>query len=596
MHKLVLLIRNSLHKSRGQMASLLIIVILSGLMMNIGALTLFDFGVFFDEKIEQTHTPHLSFLIQKDRYRPADEGFLRMDTHVTETRTEEVLFLTNGSFAYGDGHLSLGMVFQNMDVYREMAPISLIGDADLTLKNGIYAPYLLHAGSGYEVGDVFSVESDHRQYDFQIAGFVEDVMFGGMNTGMIGFFVPDALYQRLRAAGSATPAVYLTAKLDDISFSEEVMNGYVAAIDDSSGLMWAMSALIAKYARMIVPNIVSMVIAAFSVIITVIALVVIRFRINDSIRDDIKDIGVLKSLGYVTSQINASILLLFLCITAVGSVLGIGLSYLLVPLISGAFSAQTGLIWVQGFSPQTSILCLLVMLSTVALNASYCLRRVKDLHPIAAIRGDGDARGFKRNYFRLDESAWGLQFSLACKQIMQNLGQNVMIALITAAVTFASAFGLIFYNNMAVDSDSFIMTIAGELCSAAVAPISNQYTARMVSEINGMPEVRKAIAFDDITTFVSDEPIMTSVTEDFDDLDGQMLYEGNYPRSAGEVAIGGNLAASEGKTIGDTIEIRGWKDKAEYRISGFIQSGNNMGRTLAMTAEGVKRILPEYLP
>ena len=578
------------------MMSMLLIIIVAAALMNIGALALYNFGLFFDVKAAELKAPHISIIIEKSAYLPAHRDFLESDSLVTRTCTEDILFMPNCSFLFGNGKMTQGVAIQNADIDRYMSPLSIVGESLEPGKNTIYAPNILRLGGGYKLGDTITLEYENNKYTFKIAGFVEDIMLGSINMGIIGFYMPEPLFKRFMSEGPALNAVMLSAHLTDQRYSDEVFNGSSLYYNNSGGLLSGFSITLVKLARSITANLASMIIVAFAAIVTIIALIVIRFRINDSILDDIKDIGVLKAMGYISRQVKASMMLQFLGITFIGAALGIAVSYLILPMVSALFSAQAGLVWHQGFAPVTSTVCLLIILAAVALNVLYCTRRIKNLNPIDAIRGDIRVHGSKKNYFRLDISKGGLQFPLACKLIMQNPGQNIMVALIIAAVTFASAFGLVFFYNMAIDSESFIKTIAGEICSVVVIPVSNMNAARLREDISGMPGVRKAIYFDDIVALINEEYFMVNVTEDFDEVEGQMLYEGSYPKSPDEVVIGGSMASQLGKEIGDTVKISSGSKDAQYYISGFIQSGNNVGRTLGLTVAGIKRIMPDYLP
>jgi putative ABC transport system permease protein len=596
MYKMFMLVRSYLHKSRGQMVSMFLIVFVAALLMNIGALILYDFGLFVDKKIEQLNAPHVAMIIEKSAYRPAHEKYLKSDLTVVQTSAEDILYFPGCSFAFGDGKENQNVVFQNAGTSRILAPLSIVIREENLAKNSVYAPYILYSGGGYELGDEFTLEYLNQKYIFRISGFVEDIMLGSVNTGVIGFYLPEPHYKRVATEIPAAPAVLLSAQLSDLRFCEEVSDGFNAFFSKDESILWSLPVILVKYARMVSANLVSMIIAAFALIIIAVVLIVIRFRISDSIRDDIKDIGALKALGYTSRQVKASILLQFFGITLGASVLGIALSYPLVPLISTMLAAQTGLPWDQGFAPKTSAVCLLIILLMVIFDVLNSSRSVKNLEPIIAIRGDIKARSYKKNYFRLDKAKVNLQLTLAAKLIRQRLSQNIMIAFIIAAVTFASAFGLVLFYNMAVNTDAFVTTIAGEICSLGVGAVSSSNALRLQEEIGNMQAVRKATIFDDTMMFVSDESCVVSITEDFDDLEGQMLYKGAYPKSPDEVAIGGYICKKYNKDIGDIISIRNGDNQTEYIVCGFIQSANNMGRTLALTTEGAKRVMPDYIP
>jgi putative ABC transport system permease protein len=60
------------------------------------------------------------------------------------------------------------------------------------------------------------------------------------------------------------------------------------------------------------------------------------------------------------------------------------------------------------------------------------------------------------------------------------------------------------------------------------------------------------------------------------------------------VVIGGMLGAEKGKVIGDVISLSIGERTEEYIITGFFQSGNNMGRESLLTADGYRLLNPDY--
>ncbi|GGD86314.1 hypothetical protein [Paenibacillus nasutitermitis] len=51
---------------------------------------------------------------------------------------------------------------------------------------------------------------------------------------------------------------------------------------------------------------------------------------------------------------------------------------------------------------------------------------------------------------------------LACKTMVMNSRQNVMIAIIIAAITLASVFSVVLYYNVATDKTSFVHLVGAE--------------------------------------------------------------------------------------------------------------------------------------
>jgi putative ABC transport system permease protein len=109
-------------------------------------------------------------------------------------------------------------------------------------------------------------------------------------------------------------------------------------------------------------------------------------------------------------------------------------------------------------------------------------------------------------------------------------------------------------------------------------------------------ETRKAFYYQDLTVMIDDIQTLNIAVEDFDQLEGSLLYEGRYPRHDNEICLGGLLATMEGLSVGSAVEATWGSRTAEYLVVGLIQTVNNSGMAVAMTIPGAHRIQPEYEP
>ena len=66
---------------------------------------------------------------------------------------------------------------------------------------------------------------------------------------------------------------------------------------------------------------------------TIICVIIIVFTINNNINRDITNIGALKAVGYTVAQIRLSLMTEYILVGAVGSLIGISLSYVVYPIL-----------------------------------------------------------------------------------------------------------------------------------------------------------------------------------------------------------------------------------------------------------------------
>ena len=81
---------------------------------------------------------------------------------------------------------------------------------------------------------------------------------------------------------------------------------------------WEMDIEMVKSVSTLTINMVAMILVAFAAVIVLVSLIVIKFRVTNSIDDGIVNIGVLKAIGYTSRQILASIALQFMLIAFLG--------------------------------------------------------------------------------------------------------------------------------------------------------------------------------------------------------------------------------------------------------------------------------------
>ena len=168
-------------------------------------------------------------------------------------------------------------------------------------------------------------------------------------------------------------------------------------------------------------NIVATILVAFATIIVLVSLIVIRFRVSNSIEDGMANIGVLKAIGYTSRQILSSIILQFILIAFSASVVGIALSYVLMPFLGSIISTLSGLVWIQSFDLNINLVSIFLVVFCVVIVTLLSAFRVRKILPVAALRGGIQTHSFRKNHFPLEKAKGGLHFLLAIKSMLANI-------------------------------------------------------------------------------------------------------------------------------------------------------------------------------
>jgi putative ABC transport system permease protein len=443
--------------------------------------------------------------------------------------------------------------------------------------------------------------ANNKKLDFTIKGFIEDIYFSSMETRALGIYLPhDTFVMVSDLLGESHDAVLIYANLKEINKDIEIgikeLTGLEATTYSSnlSNLLLSFDIEIIETSRVLMAFIMAVMVIAFAFIIVAVCLIVVRFRISNSIEEDMAKIGSLKAIGYTSRQIILSIVLQFVLIALTASILGIILSYMTTPIISDVFAQQSGIKWIQGFDLYISTMSLGLIIIIVMLIAYISSRKIKRLNPIVALRGGIITHNFKKNHLPLEHSRGNISFFLAIKNLLQNKKQGIMITIIMFAVSFTGVFAVVMFYNTTVDTKAFNETPGIELSNVVLSLKTDTDHDRIKEEVINMEGVRKAQYIDDVMVVVNKYEVRAFVMEDYGAKETDTIYEGRYPKHANEIAIAGHLAKMLNKDIGDSISVEYSGVKEDYLITGFTQGTFMGGINASIRRDGFIKINPNY--
>ncbi|MDR3072748.1 MAG: FtsX-like permease family protein [Clostridiales Family XIII bacterium] len=592
----------NLRRGKSQAFSLFAFVLIAALLLNVGLLLMIDFSDFFDKRSEALHAPHYALIEEKSLYAQDQVDYIKDYPGVTEVEKENILnIFTN--ISYNGGKMLVNLFFLNTDTPRNMNDLSLIEGEKPETDDEICLPYTFKVGGGYEMGDVFSITVLGSSYSYKISGFTEEILFGSANNQMYQLYLSDSGFRRLFEQVPESESVILRARLENPEESENLRIDCTKAFFFQTDLPGADSLLVnsldwsgVKLMRTMMSSITAIVLVLFAAVIVLVCLLVIRFRIRNTIEESMTNIGALKAMGYTSRQLLWATILQFGSITAVGILMGIGLSYTILPAVSDVLEEQTALQWQQGLDPLVCLITLATILLAVLVVTGLSAGRIRKLPPLTALRQGLSTHSFKRNHFSLDQTRGPLSLLLALKSTLQSKGQMFMIFIIVTAVSFAAVAGISISYNLGAHPDHFGRLLAGEMPDAAFFVKSPDDTQEVRDAIEKSGKARKLFYYQNFTVMIDDMQTTNIAAEDFSLFEGVLLYEGRYPKHDNEICLGGKLAERKNLDIGDSVKVSQGGKTAEYLIVGMIQTVNYGGMACAMTIDGVHRIQSDYRP
>ena len=532
----------SMRKTKAHTVMIVLMFVASAMLLNLGLLII-NFGTYFDKTADELHSSDICYIIPGKLYTTEVDQYLKNNGNITAMEKAEA-FMVDSDVKYGSGDRHITFLLSSSDVLRSISQWKAIDGAkpldDSLTGMSVYLPNEFALNGGYKVNDKLTLRNGNKTAEFTIKGFSEDIFFSQLETGPSSIYMPQAVYDR--AFAELSPEDHAVVVFTDLKNVDKSVESGIRDIYHD-GILTALDLSAVKTARTKMANMTAAMAVTFAMIIAVVCLIIIWFRISNSVEEDMLKTGSLKAVGYTGRQIISTVITQYTAIAFARSIAGIILSYLFIPIISKVLSVQTGLDWTQGFDGSISGFMLLFILAVIAAVSFLVARRIRKISPITALRGGLTTHSFRRNRMPLDKSKGNLPLRLGIKSNLQNVRQSLMIVIITLAVGFSGTFGMIMFYNTMVDTSTFAEAPGMELSNVSVLFDPAKDNSGVVSAIRNMPHVQKVQYMDTDTVKVDNADTSVTVMQDYGTKKTITVYEGRYPRHRNETVL---AAVSQG--------------------------------------------------
>ncbi|MGL5676913.1 MAG: ABC transporter permease, partial [Cellulosilyticaceae bacterium] len=464
-------------------------------------------------------------------------------------------------------------------------------------EEGIYLPISLK-GYGYQLGQDFLFEYKNKSYSYKIVGFFETAYYGAPYGNYIKYFLSEGYYQELYEEIGALNV--LSAKLEDATLSEDFRQDFVDTTRYGEGAsdLFAIAYLLTSkdmsdMATMMLSMVTSMM-SAFGIVLTLVVLIVIWFRVNENIQKNMRTIGSLQAMGYTSKEVIKAFLLEFAVIILIAGVVATVIAYGVQPLFNGVLTQGSGFMWEQPVTIGVDVVAILIVLLLVVGTTLLATRKIRKITPVVALRKGITTHHFKKNWMPLEKLFGSIHTRLACKQLVMNVKQNIMMTIVIAIGTFAIGFMSVMYINFALDHTAIYQMVGLELCDVQIRATKHTDIRAFAKEIEEMEGVRKVNLSDIVQLKVEGIGTQIIVSDNFEKMEVLEVYKGDMPKYVNEVVVTGLLAEQLGKTIGDEVKVSLGGQEKNYVITGFSQTTNGGGKMGIMSFEGIKQLMPQY--
>lgn len=467
-------------------------------------------------------------------------------------------------------------------------------------KGEIYVPLSYVTLYDSKAGDTITVRTRAGQVTYTIKDFIQEPFLGSYFIGVKCLFLAPEDYAELEAvADSETDAEPLVTQYRMVHLFQADSSGltvpkFKKQLNQDTAILDYSFATLSREDSMsytqIFTNIGTGILTAFVLLLFIIVMIIMGHSISTGIEMDYTNIGVLKSQGFTKGKLRQVLTLQYLSAQLIGAVLGNLMAIPLVGWIGRLFQPINGILAVSDLAVLPSLAVTVLILLLGSLFVYLKTARVGAISPLRAISGGRESIYFD-SLMNVPVDGRGLGARIAFRQFTSAKRQYVALIAITAILIYfmmsmtlltggltsqsiSEGYGTIYSDLTFKLNNRFTMDRRGELEAEIrkISPVTfSQYTAGYYFSVDGS---------EFHTTLFSNPGLLKNVSK------------GRAPIYDNEVIITEILAGELDKYLGDTVTVSFRGGKADYMISGYYDSMNDVGRTLAMSLEGAQRIYP----
>ena len=211
------------------------------------------------------------------------------------------------------------------------------------LHSCIVIPQYVASFGGFKLDSKITYEINDKKHVFLVSGILEEMQYGNYGKGMIGAYLPEQAYENFIGEYEENMITEYSILVNRNIEINDLNNDINKLLEEKN-----ISALInsdkssTKEARTMICDLLILVLVVFALVILLVSIFLCKFRISNSIEEDMANMGVLKALGYTGNMIIGSVVLPYLIVTLIASLLGVIASYAILPALSSILTLQAG--------------------------------------------------------------------------------------------------------------------------------------------------------------------------------------------------------------------------------------------------------------
>lgn len=591
MKKIWTQVKYHLKKEKGSFLSFGIIIFFTAFMLNLSLVLINQVDRAYDEKFDMLHTANINLLIPKIQDVEDLEAALEKIQGVAQIECHEAVFCEAVVKEFRGVDFSMNTIFYNREELRKLNQVEIKKESSVASDQSIALPLYVSGFGEFETGEEIIYEIDGRAYTFLISGVLEEMQYGNYGKGLMGAYLSEEAYERFVQEQDENVVMeysLLTKKDSDL---DQIKKEIGSLLNDKGIMMLSVSdSLSTKETRTMVCDLLILILAAFSMVILLVSVFLCKFRISNSIEEEIVSMGVLKALGYTGNMIIGSSILPYIMVAGIAAGAGVCASYIVLPVLSNVLTLQSGFSFVLCFDGKGLITTELLLVCVVFLFTYMAAKKIRKIQPIYAMRGESGTKHVKRNYIPLETTKGKTSALLILKQMAACGKQNVLLFFVSFVLAILVAFASTLFYNVVIKPDNFMTTLSEELSDVVVA-VKKCDLNFLAERMQNDSRVEKVLEYFSTNVEIDEKTVTAFVGEDFKQVSNDLCYLGENPKTDKEIALGSIF--EDTYQTGDTILLKNNDKVCEYTVTGFVQSVNYQGNICEMTVEGYTALYGE---
>jgi len=528
---------------------------------------------------------HAGKINQKDIVQFTQE----QQEHIAMQETMVLLNFEGMNLHYGENKTMAGTI-QDISFVVQNKKFDFLLNLDnekLEVKQGeIAVPIYFMVENDLKTGDIITVETNDYQNKFIISDYVRDYEMNASIASSKRFVISQADYNRILEVHTGEPEYMIEFKLNENGDAQAVQTAYIEAGLPANGP--TVGAMVFMLFNAMSDVAIAMIIILISILLIIIAAMCIKLSFLAIMEEDLREIGVMKSIGISKKDIKKVYLTKYKAISVAAGVAGYLLSFAIVNLFSGNMRLYLSSDLSGNLKYGLSLIAPVFVYIMIVMYCRKVLKKIDKISAVEALRSDLIVRGKKRKYSfsLLKNKFFSIYIYMGISDVWKRFGLYRILLVIFSVSTFLSILPLNVYNTMNSPEFSTYMGIGKSDMRIDLRKTDtiNEEFKRLQDELDKDPDIEKSASYITCNYKTGNEEggwdYISIETGDFSVFPLNYL-EGKAPVSEGEISLSYANASENGinKKVGDEVIVKVAGTNKVMTVCGIYQDITNGGKT-----------------